>query len=94
MSPDGRYLAVVILNLDKMLIGSPFVLMGVPPIVLHRSDLRLYGLEQNRELIAIPIENLLYKGIDVTFSADSSMLAIADKRIRIYRLRDLITKPH
>lgn len=94
LSPDGRYLAVAILNLDKMLIGSPFVLMGIPPIVLHRSDLRLYGLDQHRELIAIPIENLLYKGIDLTFSADSSMLAIADKRIRVYRLRDLITKPH
>jgi hypothetical protein len=68
--------------------------MGIPPIVLHRSDLRLYGLDQHRELIAIPIENLLYKGIDLTFSADSSMLAIAGTRLQIYRLKDLITKPH
>jgi hypothetical protein len=94
LSPDGRYLAVAILNLDKMLIGSPFVLMGIPPIVLHRSDLRLYSLEQGRELIAISIDNLLYKWIDVTFSPDSSMLAIAGTRLQIYRLKDLITKPH
>ena len=94
LSPDGRYLAVALLNLDKMLLGSPFVLLGIPPMVLHRSDFRLYSLEQGRELIAMPIENLLYKGIDITFSPDSSMLAIADKRLRIYRLKDLITKPY
>jgi WD40 repeat protein len=90
LSPDGRYLAVAVLNLDKALLVTPF-LVGIP---LSRSDLRLYSLDQHRELIAIPIEKLLYNGIDVTFSADSSMLAVAGKRLRIYRLKDLITKPH
>lgn len=90
LSADGRYLAVAILDLDKALLVTPF-LFGIP---LSRSDLRLYDLDQHRELIAIPIEKLLFNRVDVAFSADSSMLAVAGKRLRIYRLKDLITKPH
>jgi len=89
LSPDGRYLAVAVPNLTKALVVT-ILWEGIP---LHRSDLRLYSLEKNREIIAIPVEKLQFNRIDITFSADSSLLAVAGKRLRIYRLNDLVTKP-
>lgn len=90
LSPDGRYLAVALLDLTEALVVTP-----IPaPIGLSRSDLRLWSLEDGREVAVIPIDDLrvygdYFRGVDLAFSPDSTMLIVAGNRLRVYRLSDL-----
>jgi WD40 repeat protein len=83
LSPDGRYMAAALLNLTATMASS-------------RSDLRVWDLERGVETAALPIEEFVppsdyFQGADLSFSPDSKMLAIAGKRLRVYRLSDLST---
>jgi WD40 repeat protein len=94
LSPDGRYLAVALLDLTEALVVAP-----IPaPLALSRSDLRLWSLEDGREVASIPIDELrvyddYFRGVDLAFSPDSATLAVAGHRLRIYRLSDLDSRP-
>lgn len=89
MSPDGRYLVAVV-NLTEALLVTP-----VPaPIELTRSDLRLWRLDGGQLLVSVSLDDLAvpadyFRGIDVAFSPDGELLAVAGRRLRIYRSRDL-----
>jgi WD40 repeat protein len=81
LSPDGRSLAAAILNISTTMVSA-------------RSDLRLWNLDRGEELAAVPIDDLIYfadyfRGVDTAFSPDSSLLAVAGKRLRIYHLPNL-----
>jgi hypothetical protein len=90
LSPDGRMLAVALLDLTEALIVTP-----VPaPLATARSDLRIWSVDDGRELASLPIDELdgvhdYFRGIDVTFSPDATLLAVAGRRLRIYRVADL-----
>jgi len=90
ISPDGRYLAVALLNLTEALVVTPLPI----PLGISRCDLRLWSLEDGKELVSIPIDDLIFysdyfRGADLAFSPDSALLAVGGKRLRIYRLSDL-----
>ena len=94
LSPDGRYLAVALLNLTEALVVTPLP----TPLGISRSDLRLWSLEEGRELVSVPIDDLVvhgdyFRGVDLAFSPDSATLAVAGRRFRIYRLSDLGAGP-
>jgi WD40 repeat protein len=95
LSPDGRYLAVALL--DQMEALLPNVLLF--PAAISRSDLRLWNLDDGKELVAIPIDELLvgrmgyFWGVDLAFSPDSQTLAVGGRRLRLYRLSDLGASP-
>ena len=90
LSPDGHYLAAALLNLAEALVVTP-----VPaPIGISRSDLRLWNLEEGRELTSVPIDDLVvhadyFRGVDLAFSPDNETLVVAGRRLRIYRLSEL-----
>ena len=90
LSPDGRYLAVALPTLNEALL--------VPaPVAVSRSDLRLWSLENGRELVAVPIDELApyadyFRGVDLAISPDSATLAVAGTRLRIYRMSELVTR--
>lgn len=94
LSPDGRYLAVALLDLTEALVAAP-----IPaPLALSRSDLRVWSLEDGREVASIPIDELrvyddYFRGVDLAFSPDSATLAVAGHRLRVYRLSDLDSPP-
>lgn len=98
LSPDGRYLAVALLGQMEALL--PNVLLV--PATLSRSDLRLWDVDLGRELISMPIDELdagqsqfrgSLLGVDLTFSPDGKTLAVAGRRLRLYRIKDLETGP-
>ena len=56
------------------------------PFEISRSDLRLWSLEDGRELMSIPINDLIFyadyfRGADLAFSPDSALLAVGGKRL-------------
>ena len=89
LSPDGRYLAAALLNLSEALLVTP-----IPaPLAISRSDLRVWSLDDGREVASVPIDDLAvyaeyFRGVDLA-SPDSTMLVAAGKRMRIYRLSEL-----
>lgn len=91
LSPDGKHVAIAILGMVEALLVHPLVLFA-PPLGMTRSDLRVYSMDKDRELVAISIEKMLENGPDLAFSPDGSLLALADKTIRIYKTNDLIKK--
>jgi WD40 repeat protein len=90
LSPDGRHVAVALLNLTEALVVTP-----VPaPFAVSRSDLRLWSVDEGREFAAVPIDDLVvdadyFRGVDLAFSRDSARLAVGGRRLRIYGLSDL-----
>ena len=91
LSPDGRYLAVALLGQLETLLPNVLLI----PAGISRSDLRLWSLDEGKELVSVPIDDLVlysdyFRGVDLAFSPDSMNLAVAGKRLRIYRLRDLV----
>ena len=90
LSPDGSSLAVALLAQMELLLPNVLLI----PAGIERSDLRLWDLDQGKELVTIPIDALVgstgyFGGVDLAFSPDSQTLAVAGRRLRIYRLRDL-----
>jgi WD40 repeat protein len=94
LAPDGRYLAVALLELTEALLVLPLP----APLAISRSDLRLWDVDAGQELISVPIDDLVFssdyfRGIDLAFSPDGEMLAVGGRRLRIYRLSDLAARP-
>lgn len=94
LSPDGRFLAVTLLA--QMVALLPNVLLI--PAGIERSDLRLWDIDLGKEMVTIPIDALVrstgyFGGVDLAFSPDSQTLAVAGRKLRIYRLRDLAAGP-
>jgi hypothetical protein len=94
LSPDGRYLAVALLELKTALVATPIL----APLEISRSDLRLWTLEDGWERVAVPIDDLAgrmghFRGVDLAFSPDGERLALGGTRMRIYRLTDLVSCP-
>jgi WD40 repeat protein len=92
LSPDGRYLAVALLRQMEALLTT--VLLTAAEI--SRSDLRLWNLDEEKEIVSIPIDDLDggtsdFRGVDLAFSPDGKMLAVAGRRLRIYKIKDLET---
>ena len=89
-SPDGRYVAVALLDQVEALVASILLL----PATIQRSDLRIWRVDDGKERVSIPIDDLnagrpYFKGVDLAFSPDSTTLAVCGTRVRIYRLNDL-----
>lgn len=90
LSPDGHHLAVALLDLmEGMAVGPLPSGFGI-----SRSDLRLWSLDNGRERVAIPLDELTvsgndFRGVDLAFSPDSTLLAVGGRRLRLYRLGDL-----
>ncbi len=94
LSPDGRYLAVALLGQMEALLPNVLLI----PAGIDRSDLRLWNVDNGKELVSVPIDDLnagadYFRGIDVAFSPDSSTLAVCGRRLRVYRLSDLAANP-
>ena len=94
LSPDGRYLAVAVLGQMEYLL--PNVLLA--PAGISRSDLRLWNLDDRKELVTVPIDELdggtsYFMGVDLTFSPDSKTLTVAGRKLRIYQMKDLEARP-
>jgi hypothetical protein len=94
LSPDARYLAVALLALTEALLVAPLP----APLAVSRSDLRIWSLESGQELAAIPIDELvfradLFQGVDLAVSPDGTMLAVAGRRLRVYRFNDFARLP-
>lgn len=91
LSPDGRHLAVALLDLAETLLVGPMPTMAE---AISRSDLRLWRLDDGREQVAVPIDELVghadyFRGVDLAFSPDSARLALGGRQLRIYRVSDL-----
>jgi len=91
LSPDGQYLALAFLGQMEALLINPLLI----PAAILRSDLRLWVLEDGRELVSIGIDDLngnTYRGrsLSLAFSPDNKHLVIGGRRLRIYNLTDLI----
>lgn len=91
LSPDGRYLAAALLSQTKT-----FVVTAIPGVAgeVTRSDLRVWNVDEGRELISVPIDEIValadyFHGVDLAFSPDGSLLALGGREVRIYRLSDL-----
>ena len=94
LSPDCRYLAVALL--DQMEALLPNVLLI--PAGISRSELRLWSLEDGRELVSVPIDDLViyadyFRGADLAFSPNNATPAVGGRRLRIYRLSNLVGCP-
>lgn len=94
LSPDGRYLAVALLEQMEALLPNILLI----PAGIHRSDLRLWDVDKGKELVAASIDNLVggvgyFSGVDLAFSPDNSLLAVSGRQLLIYRLQDLIPCP-
>jgi WD40 repeat protein len=90
-SSSGRYLAVALLVQIEALAVT--VIPGLASD-LSRSDLRVWNVDQGRELVSVPIDELVgpanyFQGVDLALSPDDSLLAVGGRRIRIYRMSDL-----
>lgn len=90
LSPDGSHLAVALLGQMEALL--PNILMV--PAGVERSDLRLWNVDQGKELACVAIDEQVgrisyFAGVDVLFSPDSKLLAVAGRKLRIYRVEDL-----
>jgi len=94
LSPDGRYLAAALLDLSEALLVTP-----IPaPLAISRSDLRVWSVDDGREVASVPIDDLAgsaayFHGVDLAFSPDSTTLVTAGKRMRIYNVDDLMAVP-
>jgi len=90
LSCNGRYLAAALLGQMEALLPNVFLI----PVGKSRSDLRLWSVDEGKELVAVPIDDLVgredsFGGVDLAFSPDDSMLVVSGRRLRIYRLIDL-----
>lgn len=90
LSPDGRLLAVALLNMAETLVLAPLP----APFGTSRSDLRIWSLDDGRERVSIDIDDLVvdadyHRGVDIAFSPDGGLLALGGRRLRIYRADDL-----
>jgi len=90
LSCNGRYLAAALLGQMEALLPNVFLI----PAGKSRSDLRLWSVDEGKELVAVPIDDLVgredsFGGVDLAFSPDDSMLVVSGRRLRIYRLIDL-----
>ena len=90
LSPDGRYLAAALLSLTEALVITPIM----APLGISRSDLRVWSVDDGRELVAVSIDDMVrvadyFRGVDVAMSPDSATLVVAGRRLRVYRMRDL-----
>ena len=91
---DGRYLAVTIIGQMEYLLPNALLI----PAGISRSDLRIWDLEEGKTLVSISIDDQVvdtgyFGGVDLVFSPDSKMLAVGGRKLRIYRLNDLVTRP-
>jgi len=91
LSPDGRYLAVSLLAQIEALLPNVLLI----PAGIDRSDLRLWDVDKGKELVTVSIDDLLgsvgyFGGVDLAFSPDNTLLAVCGRKLRIYRLQDLI----
>lgn len=91
LSPDGRYLAVAVLSATQMLLVTP-----LPGLVgdVERSDLRLWRLSDNAEIASMPVDDLIgsashFRGVDIAISPATDRLAVAGRKLRLYRMVDL-----
>lgn len=90
VSPDGHYLAAALLNQAESMVA---------PAGISRSDLRLWSLEQGGEVAAVAIDELVsyadyFRGVDLAFSPDSTLLALGGKRLRMYHTSRLVIPEH
>jgi len=89
ISPDGRHVATALVSLMSGMVVSP-LLPGMA-LGLERSDLRVWRVDDGREVAAIDIDDLVVhptdalRGIDLAFSPDGRLLVLAGKRLRVFR---------
>jgi len=91
LSPDGKHLAVALLGHMEALL--PNILLV--PAGIDRSDLRLWNVDEGKEILAMPIDDLVgstnyFGGVDLAFSPDNAMLVVSGRRLHIYHLIDLV----
>jgi hypothetical protein len=85
ISPTGRHIAAALLDQAEALAA---------PGVISRSDLRVWRLDHPGEPATIPIDDLAssadyFRGVDLAFTPDGTVLAIAGRQLRLYRSIDL-----
>jgi YD repeat-containing protein len=96
ISPDGRHVAAALVSLMSGMVVSP--LLPGTALGLERSDLRIWRVDDGREVAAIDIDDLVVhptdalRGIDLAFSPDGRLLVLAGKRLRVFRWEDLTGK--
>jgi WD40 repeat protein len=91
LSPDGRYLAVAVLSASQWMVITP--LPGLVGAVEH-SDLRLWRLSDDAEIVSMPVDDLIgsashFRGVDIAISPATDRLAVAGRKLRLYRMVDL-----
>ena len=91
LSPDGQYAALAFRGQMEALLINPLLI----PAAILRSDLRLWRLEDGRELVSVGIDDLdgnisMGRSLSLAFSPNNTHLAIGGRRLRIYTLADLI----
>jgi WD40 repeat protein len=91
LSPDGRHVAVALLEQVEALVAGPLPTAG---FAISRSDLRFWSLDSGKELVALSLDDMVvagdyFRGVDLAISPDSAMLAVGGRRIRLYRMNDL-----
>lgn len=91
LSADGRFLAAALLVQTEALVVTP-----IPGLAgtLARSDLKVWDVDQGIEMATVPIDDMVFesdyfRGVDLAFSPDGSLLAAGGRQIRIYRVSDL-----
>ncbi|MDT8303340.1 MAG: WD40 repeat domain-containing protein [Sedimentisphaerales bacterium] len=93
VSPNGQYLAVALLAQMQALLPNVLLI----PAAIERSDLRLWNLDEGKEIVTVSIDELVgntgyFGGVDLAFSPDSQTLAIGGRRLRLYPLSELGTR--
>ena len=94
LSPDGRYLAAVLLAQMEVLLPNVLLI----PASIDRSDLRLWDLDKGEEMVTVPIDEMVggtgyFEGVYLAFSPDNGQLAVGGRRLRLYNLHDLGSRP-